>query len=209
MDPRTLEKIFDPFFTTKFTGRGLGLAATRGILNSHDGLLRIETTLGIGSVFSVVLPAERVTASREVERDETAGQDRFVGFTVLVGDDEPSVRSVLTSRLEAAGFKVLTAVSGDAALDLMNKQAAAVVDLVILDITMPGLSGIETHTKLRAMFPELPVLLSSGYPEEALATIESGEPSLDAFIQKPYRNTTLFGQIERLLKRNRDSKNRS
>ena len=209
MDPRTLEKIFDPFFTTKFTGRGLGLAATRGILNSHDGLLRIETTLGIGSVFSVVLPAEQESASQEVEREATADQDRFVGFTVLIVDDEPSVRTVLTSRLEAAGFKVLTAVSGDAALDLMNEQPATVVDLVILDITMPGLSGIETHAKLRAMFPELPVLLSSGYPEEALATIESGEPSLDAFIQKPYRNTTLFGQIERLLKRNRDSKNRS
>ena len=76
---------------------------------------------------------------------------------------------------------------------------AADVEVVILDITMPGLSGIETHARLRAGHPELPVLLSSGYPEEALATLESGNPVRDAFIQKPYRNAALFAQIENLL----------
>ena len=97
-----------------------------------------------------------------------------------------------------AGFDVLTASSGEAALTLLE-DGGPDVDLVILDITMPGLSGIETHARLRAGHPELPVLLSSGYPEEALATLESGNPVRDAFIQKPYRNAALFAQIENLL----------
>jgi len=198
MDPRTLEKIFDPFFTTKFTGRGLGLAATRGILNSHEGLLRIETALGVGSAFSVLLPVDLLAEQRSALADSPAGPGRFTGHTVLVVDDEPSVRSVLAKRLKISGFDVRTATTGEAALSLLE-EAGTKVDLVILDITMPGLSGIETHARLRASHPNLPVLLSSGYPEEALETLENGDSSLDAFIQKPYRNTALFAQIERLL----------
>ncbi|MEE2676999.1 MAG: histidine kinase N-terminal 7TM domain-containing protein [Myxococcota bacterium] len=199
MDPRTLERIFDPFFTTKFTGRGLGLAATRGILKSHDGLLRIETALGVGSAFTVLLPSDRVVDAPEAERRRAEDTPGFGGRTVLVVDDEPSVRSVLSKRLQGAGFGVLTASSGEEALTLLEQGEAGSVDLVILDITMPGLSGIETHARLRSAYPGLPVLLSSGYPEEALATLERGDPRLDAFIQKPYRNAVLFAQIERLL----------
>ncbi|NQZ98541.1 MAG: response regulator [Myxococcales bacterium] len=203
MDPRTLEKIFDPFFTTKFTGRGLGLAATRGILNSHDGFLRIETALGVGSAFSVMFPINQAADQRSAPADPSADPKRFSGYKVLVVDDEPSVRSVLTKRLDTAGFDVLTASSGEAALALLE-DVGSTVDLVILDITMPGLSGIETHARLRVDHTELPVLLSSGYPEESLTTIESGHPSRDAFIQKPYRNVALFAQIERLLRGGKD-----
>ena len=198
MDARTLEKIFDPFFTTKFTGRGLGLAAARGILDSHDGSLRIETALGVGSAFSVLLPIDEAADQRSAPADPSRGQKRFSGRTVLVVDDEPSVRSVLTKRLDLAGFDVHTASTGEAALALLEEVGSA-VDLVILDITMPGLSGLETHARLRVDHPELPVLLSSGYPREALTTIQGGHPSRDAFIQKPYRNAALFAQIERLL----------
>lgn len=198
MDQRTLDKIFDPFFTTKFTGRGLGLAATRGILDSHDGSLRIETALGVGSTFCVMLPTEKAADHRPIAAKTRVGSSGFWGCRVLVVDDEPSVRTVLRKRLTTAGFEVLTAASGEEALSLLD-DSGFVVDLVILDLTMPGLSGIETHARLRVDHPNLPVLLSSGYPEEALATLQNGHPSRDGFIQKPYRHSDLLEQIERLL----------
>ena len=198
MDQRTLDKIFDPFFTTKFTGRGLGLAATRGILDSHDGSLRIETALGLGSVFSVMLPVEKAVEQPAAIADAREGPQRFWGRRVMVVDDEPSVRMVLKKRLKTAGFEVMTASSGEEGLELLA-SVGAVVDLVILDLTMPGIGGIETHGRIRVDHPELPILLSSGYPEEALATLQGGDPSRDAFIQKPYRNNALLAQIEGLL----------
>ena len=108
-----------------------------------------------------------------------------------------------TKQLETVGCGVFTASSGEAALSLMEETRAD-VDLVILDITMPGLSGIETHALLRANYPQLPILLSSGYPEDALQTIGDGDPSIDAFIQKPYRNAALFAQVGRLLSGSRE-----
>ena len=116
----------------------------------------------------------------------------------MVVDDEPSVRMVLKKRLKTAGFEVMTASSGEEGLELLG-SVGAVVDLVILDLTMPGIGGIETHGRIRVDHPELPILLSSGYPEEALATLQGGDPSRDAFIQKPYRNNALLAQIEGLL----------
>lgn len=199
MDQRTLEKIFDPFFTTKFTGRGLGLAATRGILDSHEGLLRIETTLGTGSTFTVLLPVGESTILQETVANIPANTRPLTGNKILVVDDEPSVRAVLSKQLESVGCSVWTASSGEAALSLMQEETGAAIDLVILDITMPGLTGIETHARLRVDYPRLPILLSSGYPEDALKTIDEGDRAIDGFIQKPYRNAALFAQMGRLL----------
>ena len=107
---------------------------------------------------------------------------------------------VLKKRLKTAGFEVLTASSGEEGLGLLD-SGGSVVDLVILDLTMPGIGGIEAHARIRVDHPDLPILLSSGYPEEALATLQNGDPSRDAFIQKPYRNNALLAQIEGLLSR--------
>ena len=199
MDATTLEKIFDPFFTTRFTGRGLGLAATRGILNVHDGFLKIETALGVGSTFTVSLPAGEMTRQAAPTHPNSATEEsRHAHRTILAVDDEESVRNMLSKRLMSAGFNVLTASSGKAALSLLQKTATN-VDLVVLDITMPEISGIETRACLLETHPELPILLSSGYPEETLGALHKGRASLDGFIQKPYRSSTLFTEIDRLL----------
>ncbi|MEE2673051.1 MAG: histidine kinase N-terminal 7TM domain-containing protein [Myxococcota bacterium] len=199
MDQATLEKIFDPFYTTRFTGRGLGLAATQGILESHDGSMKIETAVGVGSTFSVMLPIKESAALPVVAAPVKEEEPVFSGYRVLVVDDEESVLSLLTKRLEALDFEVVTAASGEMALTLLSSGGPALVDLVILDLTMPGLGGIETHARIREDFPELPVLLSSGYPEETVTIFQNGHAPRDGFIQKPYRSAMLVSHIQRLL----------
>lgn len=204
MDQGTLEKIFEPFFSTKFTqgGHGLGLAATRGILDSHKGsLLRIETKVNEGTTFSVMLPVGQTAGKADVPSAPEDVRHGFSGYRVLVIDDEAAIRSLLTKRLQAADFEVETAEDGEAGLELLEKANPS-VDLVILDLTMPGLSGIETHARMRRDHPELPILLSSGHPpEEALPAIRNGheKDGHSAYIQKPYRSAALLEKIEHLL----------
>ena len=197
MDDATLTKIFDPFFTTKFTGRGLGLAATRGILDSHEGQLRIETKLGFGSQFTFLLPIQEATrpASKEIALTPTPG--RFANQDVLIVDDEAPIRAILTKRLSAVGFNVHLASDGEQALAKAEEIGSA-LSLVILDITMPGLSGIETWSQLRKTRAELRIIMSSGHPEEALDQLEGWNPAHDGFLQKPYRNQALIDAIEAL-----------
>ena len=198
MDRRTLERIFDPFFTTKFTGRGLGLASTLGILDGHGGALRIETSLGIGSAFTVLLPIHEVDSRPESASDPAGPSVCFTGCSVLVVDDEPSVRSVLSKTLGGQGVQVRQASCGEEALAQL-KDPLQIPDLVILDLTMPGLGGLETLERIRREQPQLPVLLSSGYPEEALRVIREKASPRNGFIQKPYRHARLFDEIKKLL----------
>ena len=198
MDALTLEKIFDPFFTTKFTGRGLGLAATRGILDSHEGQLRIETRLGLGSTFTLLLPVQDDVQVAEDQGGDSGASGRFTSRAVLVVDDEAPIRAILRTHLVAAGFVVHVASDGEEAL-LAIEELGAALDLVILDITMPGLSGTETWGLMRKNRPELPIIMSSGHPEEALEDLEGWDPARDGFIQKPYRNKALLAQIEELI----------
>ena len=198
MDDATLAKIFDPFFTTKFAGRGLGLAATRGILDSHEGQLRIETKLGLGSQFTFVLPIQEATqpASEDIALTPTPG--RFANQDVLIVDDEAPIRAILTKHLSAIGFNVHVASNGEQALAKAEEIGSA-LSLVILDIALPGLSGIEIWTQLRKTRAELPIIMSSGHPEEATERLEGWNPAHDGFIQKPYRNQALLEEIESLL----------
>ena len=199
MTAATLEKIFDPFFTTKFTGRGLGMAATRGILDSHDGQLRIETKLGEGSVFTLCLPI--FTGKSDVITEDvhsTGTLDRFANKKILVVDDEAPIRAILRSHLAAAGFDVHIASDGSAALVAIEEFGSS-LDLVLLDVMMPGLSGIETRALIRKKRPDLTIVMSSGHPEEAFEELEGWDSSRDGFIQKPYLNTALLAQIDTLI----------
>ncbi len=199
MSAATLEKIFYPFFTTKFAGRGLGLAATRGILESHDGLLRIDTTLGVGSAFSVLLPIQASVNPASPGVAGTLDSSDASSRRVLVVDDEEPIRAILTKRLSSVGFDVDVASNGEEALEIMD-EIGPTLDLVILDITMPGLSGIDTRTEMRKRRPELPIIMSSGHPEEALDRLEGWDAVRDGFIQKPYLTKALLATIEPLLR---------
>lgn len=183
MNPETLERIFEPFFTTKFTGRGLGLAAVLGIVRSHRGALRVTTHLGQGSTFAMALPAVGVVhdyGSPAMGDRETPA----LHGTVLVVDDEAPVRRTVTRVLETLGCKVIAAEDGTVALDRVRGFARH-IDLVLLDLTMPQMDGVQTLRELRRLRPDLPVVLMSGFAE-AHAVARFGEHRLSGFLQKPF-----------------------
>jgi PAS domain S-box-containing protein len=191
MSEETAARIFDPFFTTKFSGRGLGLAAAAGIVRGHRGALKLHSVLGKGSSFRVLFPASEgapKTRGRDFDEDDLKGNE-----TILVIDDEEIVRRAARSALEHYGYTVVVSESGKSSLEFLAKLDYA-VDLVVLDMTMPGMSGEETLQHLRAIRPELPVILSSGY-NEAEATRRLTGKGLAGFIQKPYSASHLAQQI--------------
>ncbi len=184
MDSGTLQRIFDPFFSTKFTGRGLGLAAVMGIVQSHHGHVRIRTAPGEGTAFRVVLPAVAGVADPAPRRVSGAGW-RGRG-TVLVAEDEEGVREVVGRMLERLGFQVLMAANGVEAIRVLDAHDGP-LSAVLLDLSMPRMGGQEAFHHLRERSPDLPVVLMSGYTEqEVAAKILDGAGGATGFLQKPF-----------------------
>jgi signal transduction histidine kinase len=181
MDEATRARIFDPFFSTKAKGpsaRGLGLAAVTGIVRSHGGGIRVRTTPGAGTTMRVLFPfaTRTVRAPAPAEPDDWRGSGR-----VLVVDDDPGVRATIAAMLEFVGFEVLRASDGQEALAL----AAAHPDLrlVVLDMTMPGMTGEQVLRELRKAHPALAVLVATGYGE---GVARAAMPERTAFLPKPF-----------------------
>lgn len=161
MTPDVLTRIFEPFYTTKFSGRGLGLAAVLGIVQSHDGALFVETAPGRGTTFRLFLPATASKAADSSPPFEAAAPTTLHG-TVLVVDDEEPVRLVAQEALSQLGLTVIEAADGPSAIDLLRAHPGR-IDLVLLDLTMPGLAGDETLRQLRQIRPDLRVIIMSGF----------------------------------------------
>lgn len=197
MDTETVSRIFDPFFTTKFTGRGLGLAAVQGIIRGHAGAIRVSSDVGRGTTFRVLLPASAGFA--EVVDEEDCDEDWVGSGTVLLVDDEQTVRTVGTQMLNALGFTTLVAESGAKALEIFKAKCDE-IDCVLLDLTMPYMSGEEVLHALRQIKADVRVIISSGYSEADIIKRFSGE-ELTGFMQKPYGREALFRALEKALGR--------
>jgi ligand-binding sensor domain-containing protein/signal transduction histidine kinase/ActR/RegA family two-component response regulator len=196
MDGETVARIFDPFFTTKFTGRGLGLAAVQGIVRGHHGAIHVQSTPQVGTIFEVLFPALDQPAP-VVTLAPLPSRPGHARGTVLLVDDEASVRSVGRVALERSGFEVMLASDGREAVQVYRQKADA-VDCVLLDLTMPKLSGVDTLRELRGIREDVCVVLSSGFTEQDAVARVSGAPA-HGFIQKPWKPDALVQAIERAL----------
>lgn len=193
MDGGTLARIFEPFFSTKFTGRGLGLAAVLGIVRSHGAALLVASTVGGGTTFTLLFPAHQQIVAQlpdagpEASRAETGGvavDAEAHEAVVLVVDDEDAVRGVTAAMLRSVGARTLTAADGPSAIDLFRRHQHE-ISCVLLDLTMPALSGERTMEGLLAIDPAVRVVLMSGYSEEEAAAHFGGASPI-GFLQKPF-----------------------
>ncbi len=198
MDAATKAKVFDPFFTTKFTGRGLGLSAVEGILRTQKGALEIRTAVGRGSTFRIYLPA----SSRPHHDHEAPAPPIPVKIsaarTVLVVDDELMIRRIAKLSLENSGFKVLLADSGEQAIRIVLDKEEAPVSLVVLDLSMPGMSGKQVMQQIRASGIKVPILICSGFSEEEAHREFSGL-DIAGVLPKPFTSRQLADRVSGVL----------
>lgn len=196
MDEETRLRIFDPFFTTKEKGRGtgLGLASAYGIINNHGGLITVDSEKGYGATFNIYLPLSGRQLTSEAP---LAGQLVKGSGTILLVDDEEMILQVGRAMLEKIGYGVITAIDGQNAIEVLTKMGDK-IDLVILDMIMPGMDGSKTFDRIREIRPRMRVLLSSGYSisGQANAILARG---CDGFIQKPFDLMKLSEKVYQLL----------
>jgi PAS domain S-box-containing protein len=206
MDETTLTRLFEPFFTTKFTGRGLGMAAVLGIVGGHSGAIFVNSTVGQGTVFCVLFPVTHSTLGRRIDTELKAlaeGATMPSSGRVLIVDDEESIRRVCQSYLAKLGFKTLCASDGKEAVRLFEQHADEIV-CVVLDLNMPQMDGLSAFRKMKSLRPDVQVILSSGFNEQA-ATQRFIDDGPAAFIQKPFRMRDLKQKIEQVLQTGRRS----
>ncbi len=195
MDSVTRQQIFDPFFTTKEKGRGtgLGLASAYGIIKNHNGIIVAYSEVGRGTTFNIYLPLSDQEAFREDPTEE--GLIRGTE-TILLVDDEEMILEVAQEMLEELGYRVLATLSGEKAIEMV-KQKDNGIDMVILDLIMPGMDGGHVFDSIREIMPQMPVLLSSGYAINGQAD-EIMQRGCNGFIQKPFNIAGLSAKIRQV-----------
>lgn len=195
MSPETMAKIFDPFFTTKFVGRGLGLSAVLGIIRGHNGGIKVNSAVNEGTVFQIVLPlrTEKEPAAEPVQQIQRRS------LSILMIDDEQYIIDMAKDVLESGGHRC--SIESDPVRGIERfRGASGDTDLVILDYSMPKLNGKEVLMELRAIAPDVPVIMSSGFSEEELDHL-MGDVKPDAFLQKPHRPDALLSLIDQVFSR--------
>jgi CheY-like chemotaxis protein len=200
MDAETREKIFTPFFSTKHMGQGsgLGLASAYGIVKNHDGFINVYSEKGKGTTFNIYLPASEKPVAKKFPEPKRR-EIHFGQGTVLLVDDEDMIIEVGQKMLEKMGFRVLTAGSGQQAVDLYRRHREQ-IDVVILDMVMPGMGGGETFDRMKKIDERVKVILSSGYSINGQAK-DIMDRGCSGFIQKPFSMQELSLKIRAVLDR--------
>jgi len=192
MDSNTLSLLFEPFFTTKGAGEGtgLGLSTVYGIVKKAGGFITVSSEVGYGTIFKIYLPAIVAALPVEdvpVQRSVGAQQQR-----ILLVEDDPSLRTLITAVLNRAGFTVITAANGQEALD--RGPAIREPDLLLTDIVMPGMNGFELSREFLKLHPSTKVLFMSGYTDDRLMPLNMEDSSAD-YIQKPFTREQIVAKI--------------
>jgi len=196
MNKETCQQVFDPFFTTKdkYLGTGLGLASAYGIIKNHGGVITVYSDLGHGTTISVYLPVSEKTAHIEAHANDMIIRG---SETILLVDDEDIMIDVGKPMLEKLGYGVIVAKGGEKAVDAVSETGDN-IDLVILDLIMPGMDGGRTFDAIREIHPKMPIILSSGYSLKGKAT-DIMQRGCNAFIQKPFNISELSQLIRNVL----------
>ena len=192
MDEETQKRIFEPFYTTKFTGRGLGMSAICGIVTAHTALLKLASTPGVGTTFNVYFPSpEELNDSTSVSIETSPSERR--ACSVLLVEDEETLRNMGTALLDALGFHAHTAQDGREALEIYRERGSE-IDLILMDLIMPVMGGVEAYHELRRIAPTLPIIICSGYGVESVQEIIDSDEHA-RFIHKPYKPAELRDMI--------------
>ncbi|GAV19221.1 two-component system, NtrC family, sensor histidine kinase HydH [Mariprofundus micogutta] len=200
MDAETQQKIFDPFFTTKFSGRGLGMSAMLGIIKAHHGALKLTSLVGKGSTFRVLFPVSEENLTTEDMAETDTSEHAHPGKTVLIIDDEAAIREIAAVLLDEQGITTLEAEDGDDGLKQFNRYRDK-IDMILLDLTMPKMSGEECCKEIRKLDKAIPIIIASGYSKEVISP-RFMEDEISAFLQKPYAPEILLNTVDMVLGQN-------
>jgi nitrogen-specific signal transduction histidine kinase/CheY-like chemotaxis protein len=194
MSKTTLSHVFEPFYSTKGeNGTGLGLATVYGIVKQHNGHVRVYSEINAGTTFKIYLPLAEPKNAPQVVKDELP-KPEFT--TVLVVEDDPVVRPIIGKILQKHGYKVIEAQSGEEALEISRAKTSH-FDLVVTDVTLPGISGVEFASQVKEYHPDVPFIFCSGYTELG-ANERHLLPAEAEFIEKPFTPSQLIEKISKL-----------
>jgi CheY-like chemotaxis protein len=194
MNLETINKIFDPFFTTKFTGRGLGLSAVLGIIQGHKGGLTVESSEGKGTTFCIILPSVAPIASADTPDTYDKQSSAAMATTILVIDDEQDIAGVAQEILESKNYAVMVELNPVRGIQLYQRHRSK-IGAVLLDLTMPEMSGRDVVDALREINPDVKIIISSGYSVDEVKN-KIGTEKVSGFIQKPYRMQSLLSIVQ-------------